>query len=232
VGALTLFLAAAPASAADLPTGLHVLLGRSTDGRAIRATRVGDPSARRKALVVGEIHGDEAAGRRVTRALRRRHPHGVDIWVVDTVNPDGHRAGTRRNARGVDLNRNFPFRWQPSSPASGYYSGRRASSERETRIVKRWILRIEPSLTIWYHQPWGAVLAPCHRRARIQRRYARRVHMAVSCRGANLHGTATSWQMHRLPRSRAFVVELGRNGVTRRGARRHARAAMLAAAGR
>jgi protein MpaA len=230
--ALGLLATAAPAQAADLPTGRHVLLGRSTGGRPIRATRVGDPGAERKALVVGEIHGNEAAGRRITRALRRRHPRGVDIWVVDSVNPDGHSAGARRNAHGVDLNRNFPFRWQPSSPASGYYGGPRPSSERETRVVKRWILRIEPRVTVWYHQPWGAVLAPCHGRARIQRRYARRVHMPVSCRGAGLHGTATSWQMHRLPRTRAFVVELGSRGVTKRGARRHARAAMLAAAGR
>jgi protein MpaA len=225
-------LAAAPAHAAALPTGRHVLLGRSTDGRAIRATRVGDPDAQRKALVVGDIHGNEPAGIRITRALRKRHPGAVDIWVVDTVNPDGLAAGTRRNAHGVDLNRNFPFRWRPSSPASGYYGGPRPSSERETRVMKRWILRIEPSVTIWYHQPWGAVLAPCHGRARTQRRYAHRVHMPVSCRGAGLHGTATSWQMHRLPRTRAFVVELGSRGVTKRAARRHARAAMLAAAGR
>jgi protein MpaA len=231
VSALALAVAAPAPAAAALPGGRHLLLGRSVDGRPISATRVGDRGASRKALVVGQIHGNEPAGRRITRALRRLHPKGVDIWVVDSVNPDGNAAGARKNAHGVDLNRNFSFRWQPSSPSSGYYGGPRPHSERETRVMMRWIRRIRPDVTIWYHQPWNAVLVPCHGRAPIQRRYARRVHMRTSCRGAGLHGTATSWENHSFRGTKAFVVELSSRGVTKRGAKRHARAAMLAAAG-
>jgi protein MpaA len=227
-------LVAAPAGAAGLPTSRHVLLGRSTQGRPIRAVRLGDPASPRKALVIGNIHGDEPAGVRIARALRRRSASvkGIDLWVIETVNPDGLRRGVRQNARGVDLNRNFPFRWQPTTRGTRYYGGRRPLSERESRVIYRWIPRIQPAVTIWYHQPWGAVLVPCHGKAPIERRYARRAHSPTSCRGDGLRGTAMTWQNDRFPRGHAFVVELAGGGVTATVVRRHTRAALLAATGR
>ena len=232
VAAVLVLPAAAPAQSAPLPEARHVLLGRSTQGREIRAVRLGDRDSARKALVVGAIHGNETAGVRVTRALRRRAGvEGVDLWVVDSVNPDGVARGTRQNARGVDLNRNFPRGWRRSSRRSPYYSGSRALSERESRIVVRWIERIRPAVTVWYHQPWGAVLTPCSGPAPIQRRYARLAGFPTSCRGAGLRGTATSWQNAAFPETRAFVVELGGGAISAKAARVHARAAAMVAAG-
>ncbi len=221
-----------PSASAQLPDAKHVLLGRSTEGREIRAVRLGDRDSPRKALVVGVVHGNEAAGLRVTRALRKRAGiDGVDLWVVDAVNPDGLAHGTRQNARGVDLNRNFPRGWRRSSRRSPYYSGNRAASERESRIVMRWIERIRPAVTVWYHQPWGAVLTPCSGSAPVQRRYARLSGMPTSCRGAGLRGTATAWQRRAIAGSTPFVVELPGGGISAKAARRHARAAALVAAG-
>src|SRR4051812_25328822 len=104
-------------------------VGRSVEGRPIRAVRVGNPRARIKVLVVGEIHGNELAGRAVTRRLRRAHPpRGVEYWLIDDLNPDGAHAGTRQNAHKVDLNRNFPYRWNgggakpPSEPQAAALS--------------------------------------------------------------------------------------------------------------
>ena len=209
-----------------------MLLGRSVEGREIRAVRVGDRDSDRRALVVGAIHGNEAAGLRVTRALRGRAGiAGVDLWVVDSVNPDGLAHGARQNARGVDLNRNFPRRWRRSSRRSPYHSGSRALSEPESWIVAHWIERIRPAVTIWYHQPWGAVLRPCDGAATVERRYARLARLPTSCRGADLSGTASAWQEHVLPGSEAFVVELGGGGISAKAARRHARAAAMTAAG-
>jgi protein MpaA len=225
---------AGPAHAqAGLPHTRHVLLGHSTEGRAIRAVRIGDLDSPRKALVVGSIHGDEPAGMRVTRALRELGgAAGVDRWVVDTVNPDGRARGTRRTARGVDLNRNFPYRWRRSARGSRYHSGSRRLSERESRIVVRWVERIRPAVTVWYHQPWGVVLLPCTGPAPVERRYVEVSRLpGERCRGADLTGTATSWQNHTFPGTRAFVVELPASGVSARAAGRHARAARAVAAG-
>src|SRR5918997_1264449 len=93
------------------------LLGRSTRGREIRAFTLG--SGRPRTLVVGCIHGDECAGSVVaTRLLHVRPPTRGSITVVPDLNPDGHAARRRSNARGVDLNRNFPGTWR-ASRASG-----------------------------------------------------------------------------------------------------------------
>ena len=211
-----------------------MLLGRSAEGRAIRAVRVGDPDSPRKAVVVGSIHGNERAGERVARFLRKRvEVAGVDLWVIDTVNPDGVARGTRKNARGVDLNRNFPRRWRGGVPrGSGYYPGPRAASERETRVVMRWFGRIRPAVTVWYHQPWGVVLLPCSGPAPVERRYMDLARFPGDrCRGAGLRGTATSWQNHEIAGTKAFVVELPGGGIIASATLRHARAAARVAAG-
>ena len=86
---------------------------------------MGSPRARVKVLVVGAVHGNEQAGRAVVARLRRaRPPRGTALWLVDDANPDGTAAGSRHNANGVDLNRNFPYRWAPQDGV--YESGPRA----------------------------------------------------------------------------------------------------------
>ena len=217
---------AASGEAAELPPRL--LPGKSVKKRQIRAVRIGDPEAQRVGLVVGVIHGDEREGLRVTRVLRRqwRGLRGAQIWVVHTVNPDGLKAHTRTNARGVDLNRNFSHRWSGAEPrGSGYYGGPRPFSEPETRAVRRLIERIRPDVSIWYHQPWGAVLA-CRGKPRIAKRYARLAGMRTSCLGRGLPGTAVGWQKSRFPGTNAFVVEFGAGRISGRTAGRNARAAV------
>ena len=138
------------------------VIGCSVRGKPIVATRYGDATSDRVAMVVGVIHGDEHAGVRIVQAVRRIAPtvEGTQLWLITTVNPDGSRAHARKNAHGVDLNRNFPFRWRDDVPHSnGYYPGPRPASEPETKAVMAFVRRIQPDLSIWYHQPWGAVLA-------------------------------------------------------------------------
>ncbi len=213
-------------------------IGRSVDGRPITAVQIGDPSGTRVALVVGVIHGDERAGLRIIRAIKRRASQapgsvqGTQLWAIQTVNPDGLRAHTRKNAHGVDLNRNFPYRWRDDVPHSnGYYPGPRPASEPETRAVMAFVQKIRPDLSIWYHQPWGAVLA-CRGSPPIAARYAKLVGMRTSCRGKGLRGTAITWEMHAFPGSSAFVVEMPLGAISGGTADRQARAALTVAESR
>ena len=208
-----------PASAA--PTvDERELLGESYNGRPIRVFHRGDPDEIR-VLVVGCIHGDECAGVRIAKRLRTGRPRSfLDLWILPSLNPDGRAAHTRQNARGVDLNRNFPYRWR-SGPRGRYYPGRRQASERETRIAMRLIRRIEPDITIWFHQPLALVDASGD--VTIERRYARLVGLPL-VHLDRLHGTATSWQNHVLGRTDALVVELPGGVISPRRARRFANA--------
>src|SRR3954451_2502488 len=173
---------AAPAFPASTET-----IGHSVQGRPIRVVRVGSPRARIKVLVVGEIHGNELAGRAVTKRLRRaRPPRGVEYWLVDDLNPDGAHAGTRQNAHGVDLNRNFPYRWQGGGPSP--------LSEPESTAFTRLAKRIKPRVTIWYHQHMRLV-DRSGGDGKLSRLYARRSRLPHK-RIAFLPGTATSWQNH------------------------------------
>jgi protein MpaA len=210
------------------------VIGQSVRGKPLVATRYGDANSDNVALVVGVIHGDELAGLRVASALRRiaSTVEGTQLWVIETVNPDGVRAHARKNAHGVDLNRNFPYRWRDDVPhSSGYYPGPRPASEPETRAVISFARRVQPDLSIWYHQPWNAVLA-CHGRPQVAVRYAKLVRMGTSCRGKGLRGTAISWEMHRFPGSSAFVVEMRPRKVSAGYAERQARAVLTVAEGR
>ena len=226
---LLVLVASPPAADAE-----QVRIGTSREGRPIVASRLGDPDSPRKAIVVGVIHGNERAGLAVVRDLRRRWARrvdGVDLWVVHSINPDGQAHGTRQNARGVDLNRNFPYRWRANGRrGSAYWGGRKPLSEPESRAIRSLILRLRPAVTIWYHQPWNAVLA-CGRDVPLQRRYGQISGMRLDCRGRGLTGTATSWQNNVVGGGTAWVVEFGGGTPGAGAARRHARAAALLAEG-
>jgi hypothetical protein len=183
-------------------------LGRSALGRPIEALELGNPDARRKILVVGSIHGNETAGIRLARRLERGPaPTEADLWVIEDLNPDGVAAHSRQNAHGVDLNRNFPWRWRRlGRPGDQQYSGPGPLSEPESKIAHALILRLRPRITIWFHQPL-ALVDRSGGNVEIERRFAKLTGLPL--RHITPHpGTATRWQNHRLPRTTAFVVEL------------------------
>ena len=199
---LSLLLAGSTASG----TGARrIVLGRSLEGRPVVAYQLGDRTSPRTVLVVGCIHGDECAGIAILDRLRKLGAlAGTDLWLVPDANPDGHGTGTRGNARGVDLNRNFPWRWQPLGGT--YYSGTEPASERETRIAMTLIRRLRPKVTIWFHQRLNMVVLTSGNLG-LQRRFARVAGLRVG-RLPAYPGTATGWSNATLPGTTAFVVEL------------------------
>jgi protein MpaA len=195
---------ATPVAGYELRLAALRVLGRSHDGRPIRAWRVGNPRSPRRLLVVGCIHGNECSGMAVTqRLVSLPRPVALDLWVVQSLNPDGLAGGIRANARGVDLNRDFL-----------------AASQRETRIARKLILMLKPDATLWFHQPQAVVRAwgPSRPTAR---RYARLA--GVPYRSlAWPPGSASRWQNGLGQVS--FVVELPAGELVPAVAERHARA--------
>jgi N-acetylmuramoyl-L-alanine amidase/Zinc carboxypeptidase len=218
--------AAAAAGPAPAQASAWETIGRSEQGRPIRAMRVGSARARVKLLVVGTIHGNEQAGRAVVTRLRgMRPPRGTALWLVDDANPDGTAANSRHNARGVDLNRNFPYRWQPQDGV--YESGSGPASEPETQAMQRFIEREHPRVTLWYHQALRMVVKSTGD-PKLERLYS--VRSGLPRRSLpRYHGTAVSWQNHRYAGDTAFVVELPGGALTSSGVRRHAGAVLALA---
>ena len=211
----------APAQASDWET-----IGRSEQGRPIRALRVGSPRARVKIMVVGVIHGNEQAGRAVVARLKSAHPpRGTALWLVEDANPDGTAAGSRWNARNVDLNRNFPYRWQAQDGV--YESGAGPASEAETRVMQAFVERERPRVTLWYHQALRMVVKSTGD-AKLERLYSARSGLPRKSL-PRYHGTAVSWQNHGFPGDTAFVVELPGGALPAAGVRRHAGAVLALA---
>jgi murein peptide amidase A len=219
---------AAPVSQPVTPAAT-TLTGHSVRGAVITALRLGDAGDGPSVLVIGAIHGNERAGISIVRRLAHdsasRH---VRLWVVADLNPDGSRADTRGNAHGVDLNRNFSWRWRPRTPpGTTYYAGTGPLSEPESRFAHRLILRLRPDVTIWFHQSETAV-DTSGGSTTIEARFARRVALPLR-RLIRYPGSATTWQAHRFPRATAFVVELPPGALTARAARAYARAVLALA---
>ena len=183
-----------------------IVIGHSVLGQPIRAYEVGNPKSPDKVLVVGCIHGNEPAGIPVVSRLERTHP-SFDLWLIPTANPDGCQRGTRQNAHGADLNRDFYERTQP-----------------ETRAVVAFIRRIKPRISIWYHQhqdlvrAWGQSIPTA-------RRYARLSGMRFAAiRWPN--GSAANWQNHAFPGTSSFVVELPAGRLSAAAIARHVSAVL------
>lgn len=120
-------------------------------------------------LIVAAIHGDEPETTVVVSEALRMLPRGdLKAAVVLCGNPDGMLKGTRANARGVDLNRNFPTsNW---SPDPVYYKSRaddardialstgpRPASEPEITALISLIDKLQPRAIVTLHSALACI---------------------------------------------------------------------------
>ena len=128
-------------------------------------------------LLVAAQHGEEALTALLVRRLLERVPGDATRWaVVPVANPDGLINGTRQNAAGIDLNRNFPATtWRPDESFTyppGIEDERRvlanrtnlsspgdhAGSEPETQALMALVGRLQPPLVLDIHSPLELLL--------------------------------------------------------------------------
>ncbi len=168
-------------------------IGRSSHGKPIMAVKISDNAAQEEDepawLFLGIIHGNEPLGLKTGLKLIHDLTQGYgsdseitdwvnayEIWFVPVLNIWGYENVRRKNGNqpGVDLNRNYDFRWElcvrPGEPCrdpnSGTYSGSAPFSEPETQAMRDLALQQRFVFGIDYHhglpnpetiilQPWG-----------------------------------------------------------------------------
>ncbi|KYK21092.1 hypothetical protein AYK25_03690 [Thermoplasmatales archaeon SM1-50] len=130
-------------------------LGQSVQGRTIWGLKITDnPDSEEneaEVRICGLHHGNEymSAELPLLLAYHLVQNYSIDpaitalvdnreIWVIPMVNPDGREAGTRYNAHGVDLNRNYGYMPQSSTP----YSEPETQAMRNNALLNNYVLSL------------------------------------------------------------------------------------------
>ncbi len=165
-------------------------IGLSSEGRPIKAVCFGSGDFRKpEVLFFGVTHAIELIGAEASLSIARSISGGahsgvlekINVWIVPVLNPDGYSAVERRlttglgigygraNARGVDLNRNFPvaFYHIPTSVFAGspfktsaYYRGEAPCSESESSAFRDFVLGRNFKTAMAFHSFGSTIMFP------------------------------------------------------------------------
>ncbi len=141
-----------------------ISIGNSFEGRELWALKISDnPGVQEfepEIQWIGAHHGNEIMSVEVCYYMAEYllENYGTDpqvtwlvnereIWIIPMLNPDGHTAGSRYNAQGTDLNRNYLC---PCGCNAGT-----AFSAPESRALRDWNARMNPVTSLTFHT--GAV---------------------------------------------------------------------------
>lgn len=146
--------------------GKKCVIGYSFCGRSIFAFHVGDVYGKQY-ISTYAIHGREW----ITARLAIKHIKSPTLsggWIIPLVNPDGAVISQtqypmwKANARGVDLNVNFPAEWgngrlNTNRRGSENCIGDKPLSERESASLAAFTLKIKPYVTFSFHTKGGEI---------------------------------------------------------------------------
>ena len=160
-------------------SGEVIQYGESVQGRPLLAIR--KPGDGPTVLVCANIHGIEYISAQVALRFAATSALPAEVWVAPCLNPDAYAAtwaaegrgslgALRKNARGVDLNRNFPMPWgaTPSripgagatDPAAATYRGPAPASEPEVSALIDLMREIDPWAGANLHSFMGTLIPP------------------------------------------------------------------------
>ena len=150
------------AIAAANPTICHVeSAGYSHQGRELWWMKISDnvdvEEDEPEFKYISSMHGDEVVGMEMCMYLINHlvDNYGTDtritdlvddteIWIMPSMNPDGTAAGSRYNAQGYDLNRNFPDPvTDPDNTPAGHPT--------EVQVIMNWITGHTPIQSANFH---------------------------------------------------------------------------------
>ncbi len=107
-----------------------VIIGQSVEkrnlyGMLFSTTNFKKDTSKIRVLIFAQQHGNEQSGKEGALILAREllKPHNkylfnrIDLALIPQVNPDGSERNVRRNANGVDLNRNHLILTEPETRA-------------------------------------------------------------------------------------------------------------------
>jgi len=164
-------------------------IGRSGEGRQLKVLKISSGPGRPALFLDGGMHAREwispATMTYLAKQLTEKKTSLLakwDVYLLPLVNPDGYEYSRTKdrlwrktrsnphlgNCSGVDLNRNFGYKWggkgSSNKQCSEVYRGPRAFSEPESRAIKQFILKRRRNIKLYmtlhsygkmFLYPWG-----------------------------------------------------------------------------
>jgi len=127
------------------PVARWMPIGSSIERRPLLVAQSGSGPLR--VYLIGGVHGDETEGRSVLESVKNQAGSAATIRILRDLNPDGTAARSRVNARGHDLNRNWPATNFKPGPEGGFSP----LSEPETQVLERDLRAFRPDVVVVLH---------------------------------------------------------------------------------